>query len=523
MNVNPHLQYLQLQQQQQLLPQSINAQTGQSPQVSQLQLQQQQRHLEQQRQQLLSQHLQQQPQQSQQPPGQSANPLLAALNGGISGHNNTNLGNPANAGGNLNFNQNVNPLLQLQLQQLQQQQHQQQQQQQQQQPQAPQQAQQQQQLPKQKLFSNQNIQQLQQPQHSIPQPQQQAPLIKEVWNFNLEYEFNSMRSFINDKTSRIFISIHQEIPGIVARPVGTFKSSTDYHFQTLRSNSDLLNLIQLSLCAVKVRNNEISSSVIWQFNFLYDLTKEMFNEEHLSMLTQTSQINFASHMTQGVPHFAFAELMMESGLLLDPSINWLSYHSGYDLGFLVSLLTNDILPGEEREFFWWCSKYFPNFFDLKHIGDKLLSNGTGKVSTNGLNSNNNNNNNDFGGVLGANSANGAGAGDLGKNLTSNNKPSVEYLAEELHLLPISPAIRQYFSSSLGQFSNHQHQQMTSTLHAYLLMECFKELYRQTNYDYAIFNKFKGYLWGLGDAYEQVQAEADNGSKAEPAAPSSLQW
>lgn len=241
------------------------------------------------------------------------------------------------------------------------------------------------------------------------------------------------------------------------------------------------------------------------------------------MLTQTSQINFASHMSQGIPHFAFAELMIESGLLLDPSINWLSYHSGYDLGFLVSLLTNDILPVDEREFFWWCAKYFPNFYDLKHVGNQLLSNGPGKAAANGMNSSNN----EFGGVLNQNPINGGGNGDLGKNLTSNNKPSVEYLAEELHLLPISPAIRQYFtSSSMGQFSNHQHQhqQMTSTLHAYLLMECFKELFRQTNFDMSVLEKFRGYLWGLGDAYAQIQSESGTSDSTDTAAAAlTQQW
>lgn len=455
MNVNPHLQYLQQQS-------SVTSQSGQSPQMTQLQMQQ--HHLQQQRQQLLNQHLQQQL------PGNSTNPLLAAINGIGQNSNSTN-------GSNMTYNQNVNPLLQLQLQQLQQQQNQQSQQQQ-------HQAQQQQlqQIP-QRLFSNQHMQQHLPPQM---QPQQQVPIIKEVWSGNLEQEFNILRSFINDKTSSIYISIHQEIPGIVARPVGTFKSSSDYHFQTLRSNSDLLNLIQLSLCAVSVKNNEISNSVIWQFNFRYDLSKEMFNEEHLTMLLQTSQINFAMHMSQGIPHFAFAELMVESGLLLDPSINWLSYHLGYDLGFLISLLTNDVLPNEEKDFFWWCSKYFPNFYDLKHIGNQLLN--AGKSSGNGSN-----NNNDL-------SGNGAG-GD--KGLTLVNKPSVEYLAEELHLLPISPLIRQYFASSTqgGQFSGHQHQQMTSTLHAYLLMECFKELFRQSGFDFGVFEKYKGYLSGLGETIE----------------------
>lgn len=299
----------------------------------------------------------------------------------------------------------------------------------------------------------------------------QVSVIKEVWNFNLEHEFNALRAFVNDKTSRVFLSIHQEIPGIVARPVGTFRLSSDYHFQTLRLNLDLLSLIQLSFCAVKIRGAEVSNSVIWQFNFLYDLTKEMFNEEHLLMLLLSSQINFASHMSQGIPHMAFAELLMESGLLLDPAVTWLSYHLGYDLGFLVSLLTNDILPNDENDFFWWCAKYFPSFYDLKHIGNAVLDSKARPESQ----------------------------ADLGKATT---KPSVEYLAEELHLLPISPLVRQYFTlSSLGLFLGHPNLQMTSTLHAYLLMECFKELYRQTNSDLAVFDKFKGHLWGLGDVWE----------------------
>lgn len=354
----------------------------------------------------------------------TANSLLAAI-GSVPNYSHTQ-----------GVGQNVNPLLQLQLQQMQ----------------------------------NQSVPQRLFDMHMMPPPQHQVPVIKEVWKFNLEHEFAALRLFIADKLAGVYISIHQEIPGIVARPVGTFKLSSDYHFQTLRLNLDLLSLIQLSLCAVKISGNDVSNLVIWQFNFLYDLSKEMFNEEHLLMLSQTAQINFNLHMSQGVPHLAFAELMIESGLLLDTSIHWVSYHLGYDLGFLVSLLTNEPLPNEEKEFFWWCVKYFPNFLDLKHIGNQLLHKGTD-----------------------------VGNGDVGK-LTSNNKPSVEYLAEELHLLPISPMIRQYFAPSGTGFQGQP--QMTLTLHAFLLMECFKEMYRQAGYDITVFDKYKGYLWGLGDTAEE---------------------
>jgi hypothetical protein len=38
-----------------------------------------------------------------------------------------------------------------------------------------------------------------------------------------------------------------EFPGVVARPVGSFSSQTDYHYQTLRCNVDMLKMIQLGV------------------------------------------------------------------------------------------------------------------------------------------------------------------------------------------------------------------------------------------------------------------------------------
>ncbi|CAH6723745.1 poly(A) ribonuclease Pop2p [[Candida] jaroonii] len=306
-------------------------------------------------------------------------------------------------------------------------------------------------------FQNQNFQihPMQQLPMHVPPPQ--VPIVREVWNHNLEHEFTLLRNFTNDKTTKVYVSTHQEIPGIVARPVGTFKSSSDYHFQTLRSNADLLNLIQLSLCVIKINNNnEISNSIIWQFNFHFDIHNEMYNEEHLSLLSQSSQINFNSSLTDGIQHFQFSELIIESGLLLDETINWISYHGGYDSGFFLSLLMNDNLPYSEEEFQWYIKKYFPNFLDLKFIGNTLLNKSNEEKPA--------------------------------------NKPSIEYLAEELHLLPISPMIRQFFTSNSNNQLNSQ--QMTSTLHAYLIMECFKELYRQSGYDNKLFDNFKGLIWGL---------------------------
>jgi CCR4-NOT transcription complex subunit 7/8 len=40
-----------------------------------------------------------------------------------------------------------------------------------------------------------------------------------------------------------------EFPGVVARPYGTFRSHTDYQYQTLKCNVDLLRIIQVPASA----------------------------------------------------------------------------------------------------------------------------------------------------------------------------------------------------------------------------------------------------------------------------------
>lgn len=62
-----------------------------------------------------------------------------------------------------------------------------------------------------------------------------------------------------------------EFPGVVARPVGNFRSSTDYHYQTLRCNVDLLKIIQLGLTFADSEGNYPLGTCTWQFNFKFNL------------------------------------------------------------------------------------------------------------------------------------------------------------------------------------------------------------------------------------------------------------
>ena len=55
--------------------------------------------------------------------------------------------------------------------------------------------------------------------------------VREVWQANLEDEFDLIRDIVDEYP---FVAMDTEFPGVVARPVGNFKNSGEYHFQTLR-------------------------------------------------------------------------------------------------------------------------------------------------------------------------------------------------------------------------------------------------------------------------------------------------
>lgn len=62
-----------------------------------------------------------------------------------------------------------------------------------------------------------------------------------------------------------------EFPGVVARPIGTFKTSSDYHYQTMRCNVDLLKLIQAGITLADEEGNFPQDVTTWQFNFKFSI------------------------------------------------------------------------------------------------------------------------------------------------------------------------------------------------------------------------------------------------------------
>jgi CCR4-NOT transcription complex subunit 7/8 len=187
--------------------------------------------------------------------------------------------------------------------------------------------------------------------------------VRSVWRWNLEEQMNVLQELV---TRYRFVSVDCKFPGIVARPIGTFKTTSEYHYQTLRSNVDVLQVVQVGLTLSDEYGNHPPGVSSWQFNFRFNVEEDMCSSEGLELLRQ-SGIEFPKHEVEGIDPFAFAELLISSGFVLDDQVTWITYHSGYDLGYLLSLMVNKEVPVEEKGFLKLLRTYFPVVYDVKYI------------------------------------------------------------------------------------------------------------------------------------------------------------
>lgn len=188
-------------------------------------------------------------------------------------------------------------------------------------------------------------------------------MIVNVWAKNLHEEFEKIMEIVDDYP---YIAMDTEFPGVVARPIGCFKNSHDYHYQTLKCNVDLLKIIQLGLCFCDEDGNLLPGTCTWQFNFKFNLNEDMYAQDSIDLLAK-SGIDFKEHDAKGIDVNDFGEILMTSGIVLNEDVKWISFHSGYDYGYLLKVLTCQALPKEESEFFDLLRTYFPCVYDIKYL------------------------------------------------------------------------------------------------------------------------------------------------------------
>ncbi|KAL2502495.1 putative CCR4-associated factor 1-like protein 7 [Forsythia ovata] len=192
--------------------------------------------------------------------------------------------------------------------------------------------------------------------------------IREVWHDNLEAEFALIRDIVDDYP---YISMDTEFPGIVIWPVGDFKTRAEQNFKTLKANVDLLKIIQLGLTFSDEKGNLPTCGTdkycIWQFNFReFNLDQDVYMHDSIELLSN-SGIDFKKNNKEGIYIYQFSQLLMTSGVVLNDEVHWLTFHSAYDFGYLLKLLTSKSLPDTQAEFFDLLKMYFPMIYDIKYL------------------------------------------------------------------------------------------------------------------------------------------------------------
>ncbi|KAG8165689.1 hypothetical protein KVR01_004241 [Diaporthe batatas] len=210
--------------------------------------------------------------------------------------------------------------------------------------------------------------------------------IREVWKHNLEDEMAVLRDLVQDYP---YIAMDTEFPGVVARPMGAFRGKSDYHYQCLRVNVDLLKVIQIGISLFNedgetpaTRPNSTNSTEVggagrknanqnavphaWQFNFNFSLNDDMYNEQSIDSLKHAG-IDFGLLERDGIDPKKFAALLIPSGLTHFEEVKWISFHGGYDFGYLTKLLMCEQMPNDELEFTKRLKIYFPSVYDVKHL------------------------------------------------------------------------------------------------------------------------------------------------------------
>ena len=182
--------------------------------------------------------------------------------------------------------------------------------------------------------------------------------IIEVYKENFMDEMKNLISLLNKYN---YIGMDTEYPGIVYQ---VENYSDDFYYKSVKLNVDSLKLIQLGITLSDSRGRFPYPYHTWQFNFEFDPEKDKNSQSSINLLVN-SGINFDELKKNGIEHKLFFEVFKTSGLVLNPKINWISFHGSYDFAYLLSNLLETPLPHKESEFSKLLGLYFPNHYDIK--------------------------------------------------------------------------------------------------------------------------------------------------------------
>ncbi|KAA3464696.1 putative CCR4-associated factor 1-like protein 11 [Gossypium australe] len=194
-------------------------------------------------------------------------------------------------------------------------------------------------------------------------------IVREVFADNLEYEFMLIRSALHKYS---FVSMDTEFPGTIFKPEKKFVQlgNPEVNYRFMKVNVDAMKIIQLGLTLSDSEGNLPNFGTpfcyIWEFNFKdFDIRKDHYDKESIKLLRQQG-INFTKNKEKGICSRDFGVMFLTSGLSFG-ELTWVTFHSGYDFGFLLKILTQHPLPPDLKSFMRHLTYYVGRrIFDIKY-------------------------------------------------------------------------------------------------------------------------------------------------------------
>lgn len=198
--------------------------------------------------------------------------------------------------------------------------------------------------------------------------------IRRVWSYNLESEFDLIRSCAKEFP---FAAMDTEFPGVVFRPVCHHRRQTAHErYAFVKANVDALHIIQLGISLSDADGNlpdfgiSGAAGFVWEFNFRdFDIFRDHCAAESIALLCSNG-IDFNKNRALGIDSRRFTKLLLSSGLIWDGTspISWVGFHSVYDFGYLIKIVTRRRLPATMAGFLELVGQIFGDkVFDVKHM------------------------------------------------------------------------------------------------------------------------------------------------------------
>lgn len=166
-----------------------------------------------------------------------------------------------------------------------------------------------------------------------------AIIVRDVWASNFDVEMFAFIAAASVAGPAGLLAMDMEFPGFL-RQEPVFASSSD-QYRAMRGNVNVLRPVQVGM-AIASGSGELLGA--WSFNLHFSVAEDHHSEAAIAFLASAG-IDFSRHATEGIARSRFSEALAACSLVGTPQGPLLTTFAGlYDLGYLMSLLTQQSLP-----------------------------------------------------------------------------------------------------------------------------------------------------------------------------------